>query len=173
MIELFKNYNDWKKVKEVVILENLFQKNTKSSIKTIYREIESRMKLLPEKMAKNMVNLPMIDQSHLLFYASCRYYKFIYDFMVEVMYPKYKSLDCQLWESDFFRFFDVKKETHPELKVTITTTKKIKQVMFRMLNEAGILDSIKSLKLQKPVLSKKVKDFISKEDSKYLKIFLI
>jgi hypothetical protein len=76
------------------------------------------------------------EQKQLLWLAVCKRYAYIREFSVEVLNEKYLRLDYELTEFDYDVFFSRKADWHIELdKLTDSTRKKLKQVLFRMLRE--------------------------------------
>ena len=72
--------------------------------------------------------------------AICRRYKFVAEFAVEVLRERYLSLKNSLNYEDFNFFFSKKLEYYQELaKVSQRTMDKSRQVLFRMMRQAGLL----------------------------------
>jgi CO dehydrogenase/acetyl-CoA synthase gamma subunit (corrinoid Fe-S protein) len=62
---------------------------------------------------------------------------------------------------------------HTELEsLAESTEKKVRQVIYRMLQQVGIVDSVSNPYILIPNLSTKVKGAIIKDDSKWLTCFL-
>lgn len=139
---LFLNLQDWNVVRTKVLSENLLQARTLNSSKRVLREICSRLKTLNHNELDLLVHGTVQEQSHLLWLAVCRRYKFIADFAQEIIRERYISLKTDLHHEDFDSFFNKKSEWHPELdEITVATRKKLRQVLFRMLREADLLTS--------------------------------
>jgi hypothetical protein len=80
------------------------------------------------------------EQGYLLWLAICRRHKFVAEFAVEVLRERYLSLKNSLNYEDFNFFFSKKLEYHQELaKVSQRTIDKSRQVLFRMMRQAGLL----------------------------------
>ena len=81
------------------------------------------------------------DCGYLLWLAACRRYRFLADFAVEVLHERFLTLKPNLPEQEFTIFFHEKSQIHPELDgLSSSTTQKLRQVLFRMLREASLLD---------------------------------
>jgi ribosomal protein S8 len=107
------------------------------------------------------------------FLAVCKAYGFIRDFTVEVLRDKVQVFDYQLTENDILSFISRKSLNHPELENSSDTTrKKAVQVMLRILEEAGMIDSVKSLRILPQLVSREVMTAITEENPEWLKIFL-
>lgn len=144
---LFLELGDWNLVRDVVIDKNLLQmKKIKSSLR-LYQEICSRLKTLTVEELELLVHGSVQDQSHLLWLAICRRYKFIADFAVEVLREKFLTLIGELNNEDFDIFFHQKSEMHEELDAIKPVTRvKARQVLFRMLRDANLLSSDRRIK---------------------------
>lgn len=133
---------DWKAVRDRVVEHNLLQTRTLNTLKRTCREIISRLKLLSSNEINFLVEASHQDQGYLLWLAICRRYEFIADFAVEVVRERYVSLKWDLKHEDFDTFFSRKTEWHEELDIIASTTRsKLRQVLFKMLQEADLLSS--------------------------------
>lgn len=168
--ELFSKENDWKKVSQIAADENLFQYRTVSSLKRTLSEIISRLKLLSEDALNLLINGYKEEQLQILWLAVCLRYPFIYEFSVEVIREKYRSMQYKIEQFDFDAFFNSKMNYHESLEnITETTRKKLKQVLFKMMKEAEIID--KDDNVQVALLSDRIIKAIRSMDQKYLMVF--
>ena len=168
--ELFSKENDWKKVSQIAADENLFQYRTVSSLKRTLSEIISRLKLLSEDAINLLINGYKEEQLQILWLAVCLRYPFIYEFSVEVIREKYRSMQYKIEQFDFDAFFNSKMNYHESLEnITETTRKKLKQVLFKMMKEAEIID--KDDNVQVALLSERIIKAIGSMDQKYLMVF--
>jgi hypothetical protein len=100
-------------------------------------------------------------------------YDFFNDFMVEVLGHKFQLFDRYLDDSDYSRFINYKNINHPELlTITPETASKVKQVIFKILEQLGIITSAKNGTIIKPMLSSKSIEVIINEDPNLLSGFL-
>jgi hypothetical protein len=140
MATLYLDLNDWDSVRDAALSTNLVQARTVATSKRVCREICSRLKALNERELQLLVNGTAQEQAYLLWLAICRRYEFLADLATEVIHERYISLNYSLSYEDFDSFFNAKSEWHPEMDaVTSTTRSKLRQVVFRMLREAGLL----------------------------------
>ena len=168
--ELFSKEKDWKKVSKIAADENLFQYRTVSSLKRTLSEIISRLKLLSEDALNLLINGYKEEQLQILWLAVCLRYPFIYEFSVEVIREKYRSMQYKIEQFDFDAFFNSKMNYHESLEnITETTRKKLKQVLFKMMKEAEIID--KDDNVQVALLSDRIIKAIGSMDQKYLMVF--
>ncbi len=167
---MYLELNDWKLVREKAIAENILQARTISSLKRVCREVISRLKKLDDDELSFLVETNSIEQGYLLWIAVCRHYRFIAEFATEVLRERYISLKHDLTHEDFDIFYNQKSDWHMELEeIQPSTRKKLRQVLFRMLREAGLLGTNKMINAV--MLSPMFIKVIVKTDSKELLYF--
>ena len=138
---LFLELEDWRNVQIQVSEKNLLQARTSNTAKRVCREIISRLKGLTRQQMDALCEGTHQEQGYLLWLAVCKRYRFIYDFAVEVLRERFLSMEMQLRYEDYDSYFNNKAQWHEEMEVvTETTRKKLRQVMFRMMREAELLD---------------------------------
>lgn len=168
--ELYLEERDWKKVAKIAFDTNLLQYRTQNALKRTLSEIISRLKKLPEEALLILVNGTPYEQNQILWLAVCLRYSFIYDFAIEVVKEKYNLMQSKITQLDYDAFFNSKLNWHDELdKLTDSTRYKLKQILFKMLKEAEIVDSDNCILTT--FVSPRVIEIINNYDSKYLGIF--
>ena len=131
---------DWSAVRDHVNSGNLFQARTLSSGARVSREVISRLSTLNEKELEVVANGSPQDRSHLAWIAAARRYLLIAEFAEEVVREKFLLLNPALGYDDFDTFFRAKALWHEELnELADSTTKKLRQNLFKMLRDAGLL----------------------------------
>lgn len=139
---LYLELGDWNAVRDKVISNNLLQTRTLNTLKRVCREVISRLKTLSIEELNFLVEANPQEQGYLLWLATCRRYRFIADFAMEVLRERYITLKTDVNHEDFDSFFNRKSEWHAELDaIQPTTRNKLRQVLFRILREAGLLAS--------------------------------
>jgi len=142
LVELYLARHDWSEVRQKVLAENLLQLNTHSSQVRTYREVSSRLQQLSDIELELFMDCSEQDKCYLLWLGVCRYYQFIEQFAVEVMREKFLSMDMSLTHHDYDVFFNRKSEWHDELDALSQSTRnKLRQILFRILVETGLLSS--------------------------------
>lgn len=137
---LFLRLRNWTSVRDAVLTDNLLHFKTTNSLKRVYREVASRLKLLCEAELNLLVCGTAQEQAHVLWIAVCRRYQLIADFAREVVRERYINFKTTLDHGDFDVFFNRKAEWHSELdRVADTTRVKGRQIVFKMLKEVGLL----------------------------------
>lgn len=174
--EVIKKYlecKDWDKVKDLVVEDNIMQKQSISSRKRVFSEIKRRIESLTLSQLEFVDVASSSDIRNLVFLTILKTYRFIYEFMTEVILKKVLMFDYKILNSDYETFFESKKYAVEQLEnITEATQYKLKQVLFRILEEAMIIDNTKSKNILKPHLSSEVVELILKDNPTYLKAFL-
>ena len=174
--EVMKKYlehKDWDKVKDLVVEENIMQKQSVSSRKRVFAEIKRRIETLSNEQLEYVNESSSSDIRNFIFLTILKTYRFIFEFMTEVISKKVLMFDYKILNSDYETFFESKRYAVEQLEsITEATQYKLKQVLFRILEEAMIIDNTKSKNILKPHLSGEVIKLIIKDNPIYLKAFL-
>lgn len=144
--ELYMREKNWDKVRQAVLANNLLQFRTITTSERLCREICLRLELLSDDELQILVDGSRQEQLNILWLAICRRHRFIYDFAVEVVREKYLHLDTEVRQGDYDVFFNAKADWHPELeKLSDSTRSKLRQVVFKMLREAELLNKTNTI----------------------------
>jgi hypothetical protein len=142
--------------------------------KRMMREYGKRLATLTPDQLRILAEGPLSDQKQIAFLAICKTYTFIREFAVEVLREKIFMFDLELKDGDFISFLRRKQESHPELdRITDNTTYKIRQVTFKILEQAGIIDSVKTRIIQRQIIDYAVLKAITDENKEWLKVLLV
>jgi len=137
-------------------------------------EIKKRLDVLTEKQRIILLDGDLISQKQIVFLAICKLHYFMRDFTIEVLREKYLVFDVQFTEGEFISFVRRKREIHQNLdEKSDTAIYKIRKVTFQILEEAGIIDSVKDKNIQPQILDNQVIEAIVEDDPEWLKIFLM
>ncbi|MEA3372731.1 MAG: DUF1819 family protein [Campylobacterota bacterium] len=170
---LFAQTEDWGKVKVAVLDENILQKGTLATRKREFSELQKRLNTLTPGQLSFYENATSNDVKYLTMLSCFKLYQFIYDFTTEVIRNKLLLFDFQILNSDYESFYDSKRVAYDSLNtISESTQKKLKQVMFKMLEQSGLIDSVKTKTIQKPYLSEDLIKLIVQDDPKHLSAFL-
>lgn len=114
--------------------------NSESSQKRLYSEVSKRLKSLDNSKLFYLFQQSTQEAKLLiLFYAACKTYPVIADFMLTVVLRKWHNMDKEISAFDFQSFLYELMGSHPELeKLTPATIKKLSQVVMLMLSELGM-----------------------------------
>ena len=173
VIKKYLEFRDWDKTKDFVIEENVMQKQSASSRKRVFIEIKRRVESLTSEQLEYFKDASSSDIRNLIFLAILKTYRFIFEFIVEVVLKKFLMFDYRILNSDYESFFVCKKYAIEQLEnITQNTEYKLKQVLFRILEESMFIDSTKNKNILKPILSNEVIELIIKDNPAFLKAFL-
>lgn len=137
---LYLRNQDWQAVRRTITEDNLLQVRTISSRTRITREAIQRLSVLNDSEIELLVEASPTERCHLMWVAACRRYELIGDFAEEVLRERFLLMTPTLSFDDFDRFITGKSLWHPELDDLKNSTRaKLRQNLFRMLREAGLL----------------------------------
>ena len=171
--EEYLRLSDWDLVKESLTTNNLLNKIKQSTFNREYSEIKKRINNLSDQQIALMVSGDLDEAKSMILLSILKSYDFFKDFMVEVLSHKFQIFDRFLDDSDYNRFINYKNINHPELlTITPETGSKVKQVIFKILEQLGIITSAKNGTIIKPMLSSKSIEVIINEDPNLLSGFL-
>ena len=137
-------------------------------------EFNKRLTFLSPTEKKIMVDGDLTSQKQIAFLAVCKAHLFIRDFVVEVLREKLLVFDYEITEGDYITFYRRRNDLHPEMdELTAISQNKIKQVTFKILEQAGLIDSVKTKIIQPQLLEESLLSTIVSSDPQWLKVFLM
>jgi hypothetical protein len=173
LVLLYLEYNDWDKLRSLVVEDNILQKGTLSTRKREFIELKKRVEALSSEELNYFEDASSADIKYLVLLSCFKSYQFIFDFAAETIRNKLLLFDYQILNSDYESFFESKALLHENLNtISESTQKKIKQVVFKILEQSDIIDSVKNKNIQKPYLSEELLKLIIKDNPKYLRAYL-
>lgn len=163
----------WETSKNTHDLELTLGNGKSATGKRLLLELNNWIGTLTKHQINVLQNGSFKSQNEIAFLAVCKYFDFIRDFVIEVIREKYMVFDYELTDGDYLSFFRRKAEFHPEMEnLTEITQKKIKQVTFKMLEQAGIINNVKSRTIQPQLLESDTQKVIIEDNPELLKVFL-
>ena len=171
VVNLYSNFSDWKLVENSILSGNTINKTKNKTTLKIYQEIRKRISILTSDEIDTLTKANLEEQKFLIFLSIIKTYQIIFDFVFEVLVPKFESFDFYINDSDYNNFIESKISILPELqKVSNLTLKKIKQRIFTILFQVGMIDSIKNKKILKPLVSQNVALVVREDNPIFLKL---
>jgi hypothetical protein len=138
-----------------------------------FAELYLRIKTLSSKELTLLVEGSIDDQKLLCLIAFGRAYQFFRDFMDEVVQEKVALFDFKITDRDYNSFVSRKSIDHEELEQLADSTKaKIKQVILKVLHQAGLIDNIKDRNIIVPIVDWKLEQVIAETDPNDLRLLL-
>jgi hypothetical protein len=142
---LYNETLNWDSVAKSVIEDNAVQKGTIATRKREFVEFKKRLQSLTVEQLSFYEDASSSDAKYLTMLSCFKLYGFIYDFATEVMRKKLLLFDFQVLNSDYESFYDSKAVSFENLNtISEATQKKLKQVMFKMFEQVGFIDSVKT-----------------------------
>jgi hypothetical protein len=124
--------------------------NSEASRKRYAREVKKRFQTLKNPAFIDFfISGDKHDKNLILFYALCKTYSLIADFMLDTVLSKWYNMDLEVKAYDFQLFIYKKMEGHPELeKISLNQIRKISTVPIRAMKELGMLYEQKLQKME-------------------------
>ncbi|MGK4217699.1 DUF1819 family protein [Kocuria marina] len=137
---VYAKLRDWAKVRDVAVEENLLQTRTHSTGVRRVRETVNRLSVLSDRELEILADVTATERGHLMWAAACRRYELIGEFAEEVLRERFLTLAGTMSYEDYDTFYRAKAMWHDELDdVTDLSYKKLRQVLFKMMVEAGLV----------------------------------
>ena len=171
--EEYNRLNDWRAVEKSLLDNNLLNKIKQATFKREFSEIKKPLSLLTQDQLQLMIQGSLNDAKAMILLSLVKSYSFLHDFIIEVIRNKYLLFDTVISDIDYIRFVNTKSLSHNELNaITEATAKKVKQVVFKLLVQVGLITHSRNGSILKPILNGKVIDVIIDDDPALLSAFL-
>ena len=139
-----------------------------------FAELKIRLSTLSKDELELLAESDITTQKLISYIACCRAYSYIREFVMEVVLEKVSLYDHQITEIDYNAFFNKKCIDHDELEDLADTTKaKIKQVVFKILQQAGLIDGVKSKYIIIPIVETRLENVIKGTNPNDLALLLM
>ena len=172
--EEYHRSKDWKAVEKSLSDNNLLNKVKQTTFKRELREIKKRLSLLTNDQLQVLIHGGLDDAKAIILLSLVKAYPYLRDFVVEILRSKYQLFDRVLTETDYNKFFNTKSLSHAELdEITEITARKVKQRIFTILEQVGLITHTKNGTILKPFLGKIVIEVILEDEASFLSAFLI
>ncbi len=134
---------------------NALQYRSVSSAVRIERELSQRLAKLNRAQLSLLAKATAEDRAHIAWLAACKHIPFVFEFASEVLREKLAAHDTILRPSDYEAYVEHKAISHPEIAHLQPSSKnKVRQILLRMLAEAGLLAKGTALgTVQRPAVS--------------------
>ena len=145
-----------------------------STGKRMLAEFNKRMSNLTSSEIELLINGDLVTKKQIALVSICKAYSYIREFIIEVVREKLLVYDYQITDGDYIRFYRRKFDLHEEMNsLTDSTEKKIKQVLFKILEQSGIINDIKNRVIQTQLLDFKLMEAIAQDNPNWLKVLLV
>jgi hypothetical protein len=151
-----------------------FKSDKGTTNKRMVSEFKKRIDNLTVSQQELLLNSNFSNQKQLAFLSACKTYSLLRDFVIEVVREKYLIMDFNLSDTDYISFIRRKEINHDELaNLTDQTQAKVKQVVFKILEQAGIINNVRDKEIQLQLLGESTKKSIIEDNPEWLKVFLL
>jgi hypothetical protein len=171
LVKACRSGETWPEARERLVAEGFSSFPKLASQTRVLREVFDRIgHLTYAERTYLLEEADRLEEQALIWLAVCRTYPFIREFVVEVVSERYQSWRFELGLEAFDRFFAEKAESDQGLaKLSPSTVAKVRQVLFRIMRESGLLNE--EGKIQPIWLSVRMKALIKETDPSDLLLF--
>jgi hypothetical protein len=162
---------DWKDTLERALQEGATSLPKAASNRRTLREIVNRLMTLHDDEVRFLIDdAGRQEQQYLLWVATCRAYRFVREYAVEVICDRFLSYQLELPLESFDIFFEAKAEWDDGLaSISDSTRNKLRQILFRMMREAGVVSD--DHRIQSTYLSAQLRALIEATNPGDLAVF--
>lgn len=170
LAEIYEEIGDWDAAKKAAADRGLTGFQAKSSSTRTIRELATRIASLNDDERSLLVSGGNAEQCALLWLALCRTYQFIREFAIEVLGERLASFRTDLRYEHFDAHVASKAQWNEDLdELSETTLKKLRQILFRYMREAGVL--IEGDRIAVYLLPGSVRALLEQKDPSELRFF--
>ena len=162
---------DWKDTLERALQEGATSLPKAASNRRTLREIVNRLMTLHDDEVRFLIDdAGRQEQQYLLWVATCRAYRFVREYAVEVICDRFLSYHLELPLESFDIFFEATAEWDDGLaSISDSTRNKLRQILFRMMREAGVVSDDR--RIQSTYLSAQLRALIEATNPTDLAVF--
>ncbi|PPG23464.1 DUF1819 domain-containing protein [Rathayibacter sp. AY1E8] len=167
---VYVEHRDWVKVRDLAVDENLLQARTYRTGVRLVRETVKRLSALSDLEVVFLDEVNASERGHLMWAAACRRYDLIGEFAEEVLRERFLILANTVAYEDYDSFYRAKAMWHDELDdVTDLSYKKLREVLFKMMVEAGLLTTQRAI--EPALLSARVAECLNERSPSDIRFF--
>jgi hypothetical protein len=162
---------DWKDTLERALQEGAISLPKAASNRRTLREIVNRLMTLNDDEVRFLIEeAGRQEQQYLLWVATCRAYRFVREYAVEVICDRFLAYQLDLPLESFDIFFEAKADWDDGLaSISDSTRNKLRQILFRMMREAGVVSD--DHRIQSSYLSPQLRALIEATNPADLAVF--
>lgn len=161
---------DWKTTRALAQTENLLGTRVARSNTRTLGALVPRLQLLSDDELEIVAEGTSTERGHLMWTAACRKYALIGEFADEVLRERFLTLAGTVSYEDYDSFYRAKAMWHDELDdVTESSYQKLRQVLFKMMVEAGLLT--KQGHIEPALLSSRVAECLDQRTPSDIRFF--
>lgn len=173
LIRLREDTDSWDAVNTRVHADNLLKQTSPASVTRVLREVRQRIQCLASATCSNFLKWGYEERRAIALIAACKCYPFIFNFIRGTLRDKVQVFDHHLHDSDFDVYWNGVAIKYPALDDTAETTKKkLKQVLIRLLVEAGLLLETRNPLITPLIPPPRLDEVFAVEGNEYREAFL-
>ena len=158
--------NAWK---DAIMKGNILQKRSPETAKRQGRLIQKRLSLMSPDHWEMVAEGHAALATQAVMAAAIKHSHLIGDFMLSVVREHWRTFQKTISNSDWHHFMENCAQLDPRVEAwTEKTRAKIKQVVFRILAEAGYIQSTKSLLLQPVSIEPELRKYLDAHSEAYV-----
>ena len=168
---MYRECGSWDGVYARALKENTLNCRTKSALERVGGELVRRLSVLTAEETDRFAENRLGERNIFAWLAACRFYEMLGDFAVEALHEAYVSGQKTYTHEDYEKFVNAKRTLHPELdEISDKTYAKVRQVIFKMMSEAGFLDAKGNI--VPVVMDRELVNFILERDFAFFPMFI-
>ncbi len=155
--------------RQAIVIDNALQKRSIESAKRQANMIKSRLTLVKPELWELIVSGSSGETVQALLAASIKHSRLLGDFMNRVVKSHWGEFQKRLTPRDWDDYLDLCAQLDPTVNAwTDSTRNKLKQIVFKILAEAGYIHSTASPELAPVSVEPAVKQYLIKHSEQYV-----
>jgi len=152
-----------------LFVDNILQKRSQPTIKRMVTLIRKRLSTLNPEAWQIIATGSNEAARHMLLVAAIKHSQLLGDFLIKVIKGNLAVFQNNVTDRDWQKFLEECAAIEPQIKQWSTSTiSKLRQVIFRILAEAIILENTRNLKIMPFFINPEVERFLIKNDESYV-----
>ena len=155
------------------ISNDVLRREKYATSKRQFQELSKRIRTLTHLQIEILAKGDPDEQKKMTHLALCKTYELYHDFVTDVLNEKIQVFDRTVTDLDYNSFISRKKVDHPELdELAQSTQLKVKTVIFRMLEQTGMIDSVSNSAILPQYLAMNLENAVIMDHPKWLACFM-
>ncbi len=154
---------------QAIVIDNILQKRSPSSAKRQAQLIRNRLELMTPEHWTLVIEGNAEVATQALLASAIKHSRLLSDFMANVCRQHWLTFNYMLSYKDWQEFLETCSLVNPAVSEwTTKTTTKLRQVVFRILAEAGYIDTTRKLNLQPVSIVPEVREYLAEHSEDYI-----
>ncbi|MEA3222976.1 MAG: DUF1819 family protein, partial [Thermodesulfobacteriota bacterium] len=154
---------------QAIEIENILQKRSPVAAKRQARLIKKRLLTMTPELWAMIADGSAEIAVQALFAAAIKDSRLLGDFMLKIVHERWRMFERRLSLSDWNDYIEMCAQIDPGImKWSEPTQKKVRQVVFRILAEAGYIDSTKTLNMLPAIIHPKIETYLHSHNEEYI-----